>query len=1436
MDYRYLYIGTPKYNAKTVINEMKLMNAPAGAVNVNTNENCEVSYPETFDAGEAVTITVTAEEGYEPSKLNINGATVQLTPAENSDGKKTAAYTVNNAAAIINVDAWADPLEGRLNMTAVTEKPEIDTITNFGTLPAEWSDNDTTGRYDFKSYGGLAIFDAEAGDGKAGDRYKIDRIIAYAGQDMPGRAHFKIFGTNDELTADMFTAANGANSGSEKLTALTHGTDNNSLFGTGDYNNNSGGGRDSVRGEYVVNGDTSYRYIIIQSDHKNMMSLGELKLYGTVRQDGDPNEPEPEKGTATVGIHSHCTVEPVAEFNEGEPVSITVTANEGYEISKLNLNNQTVKAIISEDGKTATYNLPYTPKNLTIDAWADKTEGRLEMNSLMEKPEGLDTITSFETVPAEWSDNDATTAGDIAKYPGMIIYDAGEDSKYALSRVVTYANAAYPGRAHFKLYGTNEELTADMFTADAGVNVEKLTVLTNDEGDFYGTGSWTGNGGGNGDAVRQYYDVQGGKGYRYIILQSDNTNSLSLSELKFYGEIRDKDAPDPKDPSEITDPRLITYNLPENLERNKTYIVKARPAGAGDDAWQTVETYSVQVMSSNTRWTSAAFFDCTGDTEIQVTCTGKGTGFDDMENGLNSTTAIYPASYGIVPEFEEGGDVITFTMKPGQRVVLDPNDDSRRNLHLWADYPIELPTVDELKSEGKTVTVVDASQGDNLAESYDTDIVYVKPGFYSEGYKETPHYIKDNQTWYLEPGAVIQGSINMDYTTNASLIGRGLIWRPQYASITVNDAVNAHIEGMMGLNHGWADNGGYFINIANSKNVYVKNLKLIGRHKWGDTMDIFCSEDVTVEGCFFRGNDDCIAIYGPRWTGNYWGETGNVRNIKVRNCVLMPDVARPIHLGTHGDSTSPNGGRVIDNCSFEDIDILTYSKYAPGPQPIRMDPSDGNMISNIYFDDIRIQDGRANMICDFYITVQGRYGTNIVNGKGINNVYFKDVQYTNKNDFSGRIDGAINHYNRALSQNITFENLVINGEVALSAEDANMALGTRSEGLVRNINFVKSGESEYQYNPEVVPEDIWPEYYDYARADGVTVTASADLAGTGDPGLAIDGNADTVWDSIMSTGSSVYNSEDKTVTGEGITVDLGTQRLINAVRLTWGNPALKHDYRIYVSKDGVDWSAAHTDEHAVGAVNSKSRAEYNTRVKTTWFMNQYDPKGGSDWIIGQYVKIIPQEGTKMDIASLEILGETSPYENPAELSSETVLTLDTGENGEIEEITEIKTVEDLEKFAESVNSGNSYNGKTVTLANDLDLSDIYNESGKSWTPIGSQDSDGYVINAFAGTFDGGNHSIKGLYINTETGKEQGLFGIVSGTVKNLSIEGEVTASSAVGGIAGFNRSNIAVCENSGKVICTDGFAGGVVGYLPSGVLNNCTYSNKEGELHQRTKR
>lgn len=158
---------------------------------------------------------------------------------------------------------------------------------------------------------------------------------------------------------------------------------------------------------------------------------------------------------------------------------------------------------------------------------------------------------------------------------------------------------------------------------------------------------------------------------------------------------------------------------------------------------------------------------------------------------------------------------------------------------------------------------------------------------------------------------------------------------------------------------------------------------------------------------------------------------------------------------------------------------------------------------------------------------------------------------------------------------------------------------------------------------------------------------------------------------------------------------------------------------------------------------------------------------------------------------------------------------------------EIKTAAELVSLAAAVNGGDSYEGRTVKLANDIDL------SGTEWTPIGSQDSDGFKINAFAGTFDGGGHSIKGLHISSSNGKEQGLFGIVSGTVKNLTVEGEITASSAVGGIAGWSYGSIINCTSNVDITARRE-AGGIAGTLSSGgYIEACenkgdiTITNKE---------
>ncbi len=114
---------------------------------------------------------------------------------------------------------------------------------------------------------------------------------------------------------------------------------------------------------------------------------------------------------------------------------------------------------------------------------------------------------------------------------------------------------------------------------------------------------------------------------------------------------------------------------------------------------------------------------------------------------------------------------------------------------------------------------------------------------------------------------------------------------------------------------------------------------------------------------------------------------------------------------------------------------------------------------------------------------------------------------------------------------------------------------------------------------------------------------------------------------------------------------------------------------------------------------------------------------------------------------------------------------------------------------DSQNSNGSY--AQGILMNDIDL------AYKPWTPIGSKDEENNGI--FRGVFDGKGHRISGMYVKAEvnradTAEYYGLFGyIVGGTVKNLTVEGEISA--AIG--------------KKDRV-------GGIVGYLSSGNIENCT--------------
>ncbi|GHV40354.1 hypothetical protein FACS1894187_21240 [Synergistales bacterium] len=158
----------------------------------------------------------------------------------------------------------------------------------------------------------------------------------------------------------------------------------------------------------------------------------------------------------------------------------------------------------------------------------------------------------------------------------------------------------------------------------------------------------------------------------------------------------------------------------------------------------------------------------------------------------------------------------------------------------------------------------------------------------------------------------------------------------------------------------------------------------------------------------------------------------------------------------------------------------------------------------------------------------------------------------------------------------------------------------------------------------------------------------------------------------------------------------------------------------------------------------------------------------------------------------------------------------------------ISTAGQLAGLAQIVNGDGAlrdyFDGKTVTLTADIDL------AGKEWTPIVGRGYD------FKGTFDGGNHLISNLTINSESDDMQyfGLFGTNSGTLKNIRLAGSsITINNnshiinRVGGLAGDNTGGtITNCTASGSITVSDdtnNCVGGLVG-INFDTITNCTAS------------
>jgi hypothetical protein len=473
----------------------------------------------------------------------------------------------------------------------------------------------------------------------------------------------------------------------------------------------------------------------------------------------------------------------------------------------------------------------------------------------------------------------------------------------------------------------------------------------------------------------------------------------------------------------FSDAQLVTYPSPKGSQLNSDFTVKVRQKGK---EWQPLATYIAKVVNvvetkSVILNTSFSYFDLNGEVEVSVT----------NNKGKINTVRIRPLSAGIIPNIKN--NTITFSFSGPRNLSVELNGEIFQNLQLFAN-PLE--TYKPLPS--------------------DSNFTYYGPGIHQIGTVK----LASNKTVYIAGGAIVEGAFLMSNVKNVRILGRGIltqlpqqiksekvnvipqniIKRNRNDELTIEFSKNIEINGIIVLPNK------YSALIGQSKNVLIRNFKSFSSGGNADGIDVFCSSNVTIDQIFMRNADDCIAIYGHRWA--YYG---NVKDITVQNSILWADVAHPIIIGTHGDTPNPD---TLSNMNFKDIEILDQHENQIDYQGcLALNAGDNNLIRDIRFENIRIEDIRQGQLVNLRVMFNKKYNTSI--GKGIENIYFKNITYNgNKANLS-----IITGYDKTRQiKNITFENLKINGRVIAdnmsnkpawykTGDMANFFIGEHVEGI-----------------------------------------------------------------------------------------------------------------------------------------------------------------------------------------------------------------------------------------------------------------------------------------------------------------------------------------------------------------------------------------------------
>lgn len=302
--------------------------------------------------------------------------------------------------------------------------------------------------------------------------------------------------------------------------------------------------------------------------------------------------------------------------------------------------------------------------------------------------------------------------------------------------------------------------------------------------------------------------------------------------------------------------------------------------------------------------------------------------------------------------------------------------------------------------------------------NYD-EILYFEKGRH---FVDTVTIEKNNTLVYLEKGAVLDGRFDVKNAKNIAFDGFGAISYERYGNrcvlLNVENCTQVSIKNII-----LKESTNWNLRICGCENVSVQNVKIIGYHGNSDGFDICGSRNVLVENCFTRVWDDSLVVKGF--------DTGDVRNVRFKNCVLWNDFARPMEIGVELRADK------VSDVVFEDIDLIhSVTRY-----PVMgIHHGDRAEISNITFKNINIEHTPGAQLFDIR-TIPSAWNKDEKIGK-ICGVIFENINVLCPGTpvlapYHSRISG---YSKESGISDVVFKNIKFGGKTAKNTEDLGLQI------------------------------------------------------------------------------------------------------------------------------------------------------------------------------------------------------------------------------------------------------------------------------------------------------------------------------------------------------------------------------------------------------------